>query len=147
GVPPGTLSITPSMADFGSVPIGSQSGAITFTVLNVGGVTVGPLAVSLSSSMFIITTNSCLGAMLAPGATCAIATRFAPTQVGLLAATLTVNATSSLVTANLVGTGIATTSLIIAPNPASFGNVPVGQLGPTITFTVTNPSGNPPTSL
>jgi uncharacterized repeat protein (TIGR01451 family) len=67
---------------FATTTIGSQSGEITFTVRNAGQSPTGTPAVDLSDNAhFRISSNGC-AAGLAPGATCSVGVRFAPTSVG-----------------------------------------------------------------
>jgi hypothetical protein len=98
GLPPAALSISPSTAAFGSVAVGSSSAVVTFTVLNAGGAAAGPLSVVIggtSPSEFVVLADTCANLTLAPGGTCTIGARFAPTSTGTAAALLSVEASAA----------------------------------------------------
>lgn len=87
--------ISPSQNDFGSVTVGQMSALVTFTIMNGGGASTGGLTTTITGvdfASFMIASNSC-AAPLAPGASCTIMVRFAPTSPGARTATLAVSAT------------------------------------------------------
>jgi hypothetical protein len=143
-VPPSALEITPNAFDFTTVNVGATSAATTFTVKNTGGVATAPLAVTLSTSEFVIATNTCGGmALPATTGTCTISVSFKPSSMGQKSALLTVagGATETTI-ATLNGTGVAV-GLSISPAMQSFGSLPIMTSSAPITFTVTNTGGNP----
>ncbi len=79
---PNPLAITPSPRDFGTVPISSSSSA-TFTVTNVASASM-----AVSCQAFVVEPFSsgagtcCTLATLAPGSSCTLDVKFAPTQAG-----------------------------------------------------------------
>jgi hypothetical protein len=92
------------------VHVGRQSAASTVTVMNGGNATLHVGAISIQGQNpgdFVIASNSCAGAALAPGATCSVAVRFEPAASGARTATLTVasDAPGSPATVALSGTG------------------------------------------
>jgi hypothetical protein len=83
----------PSVTVPGSVPLGTLSAAMTVAITDGG---PGPLQigqVTLAGADphdFVIVADSCSGAVLASTAACSVALRFAPTQTGSRAASLSV---------------------------------------------------------
>ncbi|MCX5748388.1 MAG: choice-of-anchor D domain-containing protein [Proteobacteria bacterium] len=91
-----TLTITPQ----GQVPlpdttVGQTSTPKTFTIKNVLGVPIGPIATSLQiilGGAFAITTDTCATTTLAAGASCTVAVTFTPANTGLSGVVLDVKA-------------------------------------------------------
>jgi hypothetical protein len=83
---PGPLvSVTPGSLAFGGQQAGSTSASRTFTVSNNGSADLHSTGVEVTgrdSSDFRATTN-CAAAPVAPGKTCTVSVRFAPTSTGL----------------------------------------------------------------
>jgi hypothetical protein len=130
---------------FNTVRVGTTSAAHAFTYTNTG---IGPITVSAfanpltGSTNFAVTTNSCVGAILAPSATCQISVTFTPTAAGNRTATLTVTDTlGNAKTANLTGTGLAAATTSAAS--LAFANTNRGAVSATQTITLSNPAGNP----
>jgi sugar lactone lactonase YvrE len=99
------VSVAPNFLQFGSLPAGSTSAALSVTLTNLQAV---PLNFSDISPIgpFLITTNTC-GASIAPGAACTIGIQFSPYAIGAASGTLTFtdDAASSPQTVGLSGTG------------------------------------------
>ena len=118
GVSAAALAITPAARDFGSVVMGAQSAPLTFTVTNTGGQATGVPAAALTGAgagEFAIAGSTCTQT-LAPGATCAIQIRFAPTAIASAMATLGATASpGGSVSATVTGNGIADGGLVIIP--------------------------------
>jgi hypothetical protein len=93
GLSPAVLSVTPASGDFGSVGTGGLSNELTFTVTNTGGAASGVVSVAPNSTQYQISSNGCLNKTLAPGASCVVGVKFAPTAVGVVKDRL--NATAS----------------------------------------------------
>jgi hypothetical protein len=78
------LTLTPPQAAFGDVPVG-QAAAIKVTALNDGDypTQIGEsLAVTGLPDVFLLTDNACDGAILYPGASCALTAHFKPAFAG-----------------------------------------------------------------
>ncbi|MFN8537727.1 MAG: choice-of-anchor D domain-containing protein [Thermomicrobiales bacterium] len=143
--------VTPSAINFGSQQQGTQSGAQAVTITNTGtaNLVFGPgTPIGLASiTNFNILTNGCPGAAgtLAPGASCTVVVRFAPTTTGNLSTTLSFADNSSggspqLVVLNGVGTAAPVTAPQINFTPASvnFGNQQQGVTSGAQTIVVEN---------
>ncbi|MEO7371735.1 MAG: choice-of-anchor D domain-containing protein, partial [Ilumatobacteraceae bacterium] len=93
---PGSLTMTPGSANYGTGPVGTAFPSKKFTVSNPGqtAVTLGGSGLSgTGADQFTITTNACAGS-LAPGGSCVIEVVAALTRQG-----------SSTATLGIVGTG------------------------------------------
>ena len=119
GAPPPAPAFSPSPASltFASQTIGTTSAAQTVTVANGGTATLSITGVTVggaNASDFAVTTGTCAGASLSPGATCAVSVTFTPGAAGARSASLafTDNAAGSPHAVALSGTGAA------APTPA-----------------------------
>lgn len=99
-------SLTPLTLSFGSVQTGQQSAAKTVTLKNTGGAAMAITGISASGQFS--QTNDC-GSSLAPGASCTISVKFAPTTSGAKTGAVTVatDATSGDTSVSLSGTATA----------------------------------------
>jgi hypothetical protein len=140
--PSAALLITPGAFDFGSVTIGSVSGAVALNVVNVGTLAAPITGIALSGGQpgdFVIESNGCNAVTLAPNASCAVALHFDPTGAGTRAATLTASSSNTAsAAANLTGNGVQPPGLTISPTLKNFGSVPDRGKSDSATFTVTN---------
>jgi plastocyanin len=100
------LSITPTSTDFTTVTLNATSAASAFQIRNSGGSATPALSVSVGTSDFIITANTCSGVSVPAGATCAVSVAFRPGSLGAKSTLLTVSAGSTSVIATLSGTGV-----------------------------------------
>jgi hypothetical protein len=104
--PAGVLS--PSTLTFSGQAVGTSSAAQTLTLTNTINGFSAPLTINgiAATGDFVISQNGC-GASLAPGASCSIGIRFAPTAAGARIGVLTIfdNAPSLQQSAVLSGTG------------------------------------------
>lgn len=143
---PAMLSVDKATHDFGNVVVNSMSSATNLTVTNPGGLPTGTLAVSFASTpdgQFAAVSDACSGATLAPGATCVVAYRFAPSMTGVASATVTVTATpGGMVTTTLSGTAITQGAITVEPSLSDFGSVVLGNLTERA-LTVRNVGGAP----
>jgi hypothetical protein len=149
GLRRGDLHVSPAANDFGSVPVGSPSGAANFSLTNPGHTDVTMLAVAITGagmSQFSISNNTC-GSVLSAGATCTIAVVFRPTSSGAKMAILSVTASGLGGLASLSGTGVPPADVSISPRTMSFGRVAVNQRSTDATFTVTNFGGGASATL
>ncbi len=144
-VPPGSLTVTASLHDFGSIAVGASSATETFTVDNVGGQPTGAIDVSLGGQNptdFAITSDGCSHQPLDAGATCDIAVTFNPASAGTKVANLSASALpGGAARAALSGTGFAPAHLSLTPSAFDFGGVAIGATSQPATFTVTNDGG------
>lgn len=129
---------------FGSVGIGFTSSVHSVTITNCG---VADLFITnavlsgAASGDFILVSDTCSGQTIAPGGTCSIGVRFAPTTLGSRNATLalTNNAAGSPHTVLLTGNGVTPTPLVCLSAAAlNFGNVAEGATSPPQSVIVTN---------
>jgi hypothetical protein len=84
---PGPLSLTPASLDFGHVSALTAGAPQTVTVRNP---TSRPVVIRSVTATGQFTRNTTCGLRLAPGATCTVTLRFAPTGAGARTGTLTV---------------------------------------------------------
>jgi hypothetical protein len=140
------VTLSPSIAGFGSIAVGTTSTAKTFTLTNYQ-----PTALSITSAVFggpfvldtgAVTTCPVVGGVvsgtLAANSKCVIGVDFQPTAVGPAAGgQITVNDSAPLSpqVATLTGTGIA--AVVVSPGTLAFGNVQTGTSA-TKNVTVTN---------
>jgi hypothetical protein len=141
---PCDLSLSPVLHDFGSVPQGTTSSPVVFTLMNSACESTGLLTVAITganASEFTLSGGSCFGSPLVPQASCLVVVEFSPTSVGSKSATLSLSATASCsVSAALTGAGFSEGcgSLSINPSQANFVTTNVGLTSQPTSFTVTN---------
>jgi hypothetical protein len=107
------LSLSGGPVEFPQTAVGEQSAAQTVTATNTGG---APLHVSVAAltgadaGQFGIAAATCTGAVLAPGASCRVAVRFAPAHAGAEAVNLEFDSDASAGQRDvaLSGTAVAT---------------------------------------
>jgi hypothetical protein len=146
GLAAAAIAVTPATQSFGVVTQASRSSAATFVVTNGGDVPSGPLTLSLAgteANQFVISSDTCTMAQLAPSATCSVAVAFAPAPrvSGAVAASLQVSgAPGGQAVASLTGTAVAPAALDIEPTSQDFGTLVSGATS-SATFTITNAGG------
>lgn len=121
-------SIAPGSFDFGSQTAGSRSAPHDFTIANPGTTRLDIHQVSIGGSeldQFVVSSDECSGASLAPGEECVVRVRFAPDGEGAKQATLRVSGNAPTVVAQLSGTATK-------PDPAD----PAPSASATATTTV-----------
>jgi Abnormal spindle-like microcephaly-assoc'd, ASPM-SPD-2-Hydin len=137
----GLLTVTPTSASFGSVPVGSSiSQAIHLKNTGTTNITISAFAVSSPSFTLHGLT---LPRVLTPGETVDCTLAFTPTTIGSVAgsASITSTASNGTLTLTMSGSGVAATpALTVTPASLAFGNESVGQTQ-TQTVTLKN-SGN-----
>jgi hypothetical protein len=146
GLAPGNLTITPTNSNFNGVLTGSTSNPATFTVQNIGGVSVGPLGTVLQGSNaneFAITNDQCANMTLSPNGTCTLQVVFTPTTTGGKNASVVVSAGTTSTAASLSGVGQAQASLAANFATLNFGSIVNGSTS-DLTVTISN-SGDVPT--
>jgi hypothetical protein len=145
---PASLRVVPTDQDFGMVVQGLTGQEFTFTVSNGGGLASGALAASIApTGEFAISSSTCDGAVLQPGASCTVGVKMTPGGTGGRGATLSVTGSpGGTALANLRGTGLAPGMVVLSPSPEDFGIVDVGSPS-TVPFMVTNSGGASTTAL
>lgn len=141
------FSVSPGSLPFGSQVVGSTSTTRSVVVTNHGN---APLRLSQigTTGDFARTGGTCgTTAGLAPGASCSVAVKFAPTRAGSRTGALsfTDNASSSPQHVALSGTGTAPVASL-STTSLSFGTVRVGSTSAPRTVRLTN-TGNAPLSV
>ena len=143
-----TVAVT-GPADLGIVTIGSSSTPGTYTVTNSGQTATAPLAIAVGDAQFVIGTDSCTGAALAPTKTCTLTVTFTPAagSAGVVQALLTASAAGALMgSLQIQGTASPMTpaaNLTMTPPTLDFGTIGVGMVSAPQTFVVTNIGGLP----
>ncbi len=133
------LNITPSIIDFGPIPVGATSAPQSTTLTNISGLTVPISFISgaLPGGEFGggTATNNC-GPALAAGASCVLSTyTFSPTSAG--AQTGSVTETVNSFGHPLVVKGIGTTGAPLVPPTITSAPPPGGSTGTPYNFIVT----------
>ena len=140
GLPLTGLILTPTVQDFGSIPVHSSSAPTLFTLTNQTAATVQLAAPTLTGDFATSPTSTggqaCNGP-LAPNASCFLSLLFAPTSPGTRTGTLTFPASSGPITAPLTGFGAPASGLALNPAALLFNNVP-GPAATQQTITLTN---------
>jgi Bacterial Ig-like domain (group 3)/MBG domain (YGX type)/Abnormal spindle-like microcephaly-assoc'd, ASPM-SPD-2-Hydin/Multicopper oxidase len=129
------VSLSTTSLLFGNQVVGTLSAAQQVTLANVGTTTLTISIIQWSPNFS--DSNNC-GGSLAPGRSCRINVRFAPTTTGVLTGTLTI--TDSDITSpqivTLTGTGVQA-GVTLSPTSFNFGTV-ARRSSTTTTFTLTN---------
>ncbi len=129
------VSLSTTSLLFGNQVVGSISAAQQVTLANVGTATLTISNIQWSPNFS--DSNNC-GGSLAPGRSCRINVRFAPTTTGVLTGTLTI--TDSDITSpqiiTLTGTGVQA-GVSLSPTSFNFGTV-ARRSSATTTFTLNN---------
>jgi Abnormal spindle-like microcephaly-assoc'd, ASPM-SPD-2-Hydin len=144
-------ALAPTDLLYGEVEVGKQSAAQTVTLMNNGNADLTVSGVTLGGTNpgdFAIGANTCAAATVAPGNTCTVEVRFAPTATGARGGTLTFtdNATGSPRSVSLSGTGtappvIGVPAIAVSPTSLTFAPTTVAVASAPQTVTVRN-TGN-----
>ncbi|WP_255551010.1 choice-of-anchor D domain-containing protein [Granulicella sp. dw_53] len=144
-----TMSVAPSSLSFPAQGVGTASAAQTVTVTNTGSAAlqVSRVAVTtngLGASDFHAT-DTCVGASVAVGGTCAVQVSFQPGATGARSGVLTVygNVAGGQATVSLAGEGTAAGAIVLDPVTLSFGATTVGATSAGQDVTISNVSGVP----
>ena len=140
GVPPGTLTPSPSSLAFGSIQVGTKT-SLSETLTNTGAASVTITQVTPSGTGFSVS-GLTLPVTLTSNQTVSFNANFSPTSAGAATGSLSIvsNASNSPLTIPLSGTALAAGALSASPSSASFGNVTVGS-NQTVPVIVTNTGG------
>ena len=135
-----SISVVPTSASLGSVPVGS-SNSQTFTVTNRGTTTISVSSEATSGTGFSMS-GLADGAQIAAGKTSTFNVAFKPTKTGAVTGSASINFSASgktvPLTVSLSGNGVAATGTLQAsPTTMNFGDVLVGHSG-SISLKVTN---------
>ena len=129
-----SAQVSPAALDFGSQPRSTLSPPQAVTITNTGNspLTIAGLTVAgAAASDFIVGSSSC-GGSLAPGGSCQLTVRFAPTALGGRAASLAIssNDTASPASVQLSGMGAQPSATTPTPSPTP---TPTPTPSPTLT--------------
>lgn len=143
GLLPASLSVSPASYDFGNVPFGT---AVTqpFVVRNDGEGDAANVMASVSGANYLVTANSCSGA-LAGGAQCQVTVQYTAPAAATMGQAGTLSVTSSTVgvaPVQLTANAVAPGALGITPSSHSFGNQQQNTDSAAMTFTVRNNGGS-----
>ena len=138
-----SISVVPTSASFGSIPVGS-SNSQTFTVTNHGTSTVSVSSEAVSGTGFSMS-GLADGAQIAAGKSSTFNVAFKPAKTGSVSGSASLDFSASGKTAALMvslsGTGVtATGNLQVSPTAMNFGDVLVGHSG-SLSLKVSN-TGN-----
>ena len=128
GLAVGELTLSAPTLGFGSVLVGSTSGAQQMTVTNSGAAPLNGLNVA-ATGPFTLAGNGC-GSSLAPLSLCTVTVAYAPTTAGNSTGSLSVTSTSigvAPIQATLTGNGLAPGALEVSPSFLAFGTQTIGQ--------------------
>jgi FtsP/CotA-like multicopper oxidase with cupredoxin domain len=135
------VSLSTTSLLFGNQTVGTTSAGQTITVANVGtsNITINSI-VSSNPTIYPFTTTC--GGTLRAGRNCNIVVRFAPTAVGVVLGSITINDSADPVpqVVSLTGTGVAATAPVLSVNPTSlnFGTITNRTTSAPLTVTVSN---------
>ena len=138
------LALYPSTTDLFSAMVGTTDSGTVFTVVNSGDPS-GALEVGVSRADFLIANDTCSGTMLTKNGSCTFSVAFRPVTAGpIKTGNLTVSDGASTLERTLTGLGVPSVGLAAVPANVDFGKVPVNQVGPAVTITISNggPAGN-----
>ena len=134
-------SITPASLAFGNRAVGTSSANQAITVTNTGNATLlvsGATFTGTNANQFALT-NGC--STVAPGGSCTINVRFAPTSAGAKTASVSIvhNAAGSPLLVPLTGNGVASAPAVsLSTSTMPFGNQATGTTSAGQVVTVTN---------
>lgn len=139
---PSPAALTPTAVDFGTQTIGVKTAPTTVILMNNGATTLAVSSVSLSDNYagFTISTNTCTGANLSQGSSCAVSIQFDPWRLIAVSAQLQFfdNAPDQVQNVPLTGKGTGP-AVALSPDPVvGLGSQRVGITSNPQTVTVTN---------
>ena len=136
-----TVSLSASSISYGPQSVGTDSAShpVTLTNTSAAALSIASIAVTGTNASSFVFANSC-GASLAAGGSCTIHGHFAPTEAGMLTATVTItdDATGSPQSIALSGTGVAAPAVKLSATSLSYGTVNVDSTSSSKSVMVTN---------
>jgi Abnormal spindle-like microcephaly-assoc'd, ASPM-SPD-2-Hydin len=140
------VEVTPNPVDLGAAAVGTAGTTRTVTLTNVGRIPVGFFIAVISGgdpASFQLLEESCTGAQLQTGDSCAAEVRFAPISAGPKAARLSMFGNGEGGTQiPLLGEGVAP-AVSLTPSSFDFGGQAVGGRSEAHAFTVRNDGSDP----
>jgi hypothetical protein len=137
GLPGGTVVLSPSSLDFGSVAAGATSAVLPVQATNSGATDVQMSSVTITDS-FVLATNSCGTTSLSANTSCQMQIKFAPTQAGPATGTLTLVDAAGTQTVLLTGTGQGVATDALNSTSLNFPATPAGTLSDVQTISLSN---------
>jgi hypothetical protein len=141
-VPRPAATITPPVAVFAAIPLGTTSPVQNVAITNSGGATlhISSVLMSGANSSDFSFNNGCTAAAYAVNTACIIGVTFIPSAIGNRAATLTItdDAPNSPQTVQLSGSGAGAPLVTLSSTAVSFAATALGTTSPRQNITVTN---------
>lgn len=139
-----SATANPDSLTFGSQVFGTSSSTQTVTLKNTGTITLTPTAITMSGDF--TETDSCTGATVPPGSTCAIQVAFRPAATGSLSGEMTISANvyGGQLTVDLSGTGTPAGAVTLTPATLDFGGVPMGTTSASLPVSAGNSGSTVP---
>ncbi len=149
----GTLTLSPSTATFGIIPVGTAAPTVDLTLTNTGNAAVSVVVAAPADAQFGVSwTGAPSATSVAPGASLSgLKASFTPTGIAPGDTSAAVQVTGALcggAAPSLRLTGRGASGVVALPTDVSFGAgglVPCGTQANALSFTITN-SGNAPFS-
>jgi hypothetical protein len=141
------LALSPTALSFGSEQVQTLSPAQSVTVTNTGNAALTVSSVVASGDFD--ESDTCVGAAIAAGATCAVQVSFLPSATGARTGVLTVygNAPGGQATVTLTGTGTAAAVVVLTPVSLTFPTTALGATSAVQNVTVSNTGGTTATLM
>jgi hypothetical protein len=115
------LAVNPAAVEFGTVDVGATA-TRTITVSNLGTRALGGLAATATGAAYSVAASTC--GTLAPGASCTVTARFAPTAAGDAAGAVQIAGDGESASSALHGTGrLPGPSLTLVAGGAAMGEI------------------------
>ena len=131
---------SPSSLTFAGQALGTTSATQTITVTNTGSVALLPNAISFTGDAQDFAASGCVGQTIPASGTCPLQVTFTPQATGDRSAALilSANINSGQLSVDVSGTGLAGSSVSLAPGSLSFGMVEAGTSSAAQQATLTN---------
>ncbi len=146
GLSTGSVALSPSRVDFGPVPVGTNSSALSVTMTNSGATAV-PITSLNVSGPFALTSNSCGTVSLAANTDCVLLVEFQPSTSGAATGMLTMVDGGGTQVVQLTGSGTSPPTDTLSAPALSFPSTVLGNTSAASTLTITNSGMNPLTSI
>lgn len=132
--------ILPAVA-FSPIQVGEDAAAQTATLTNQGNAPLSIGSIPLAAGRFLILSDGCSGATLAPSSSCSLSIDFVPDVSGEFTSFFSIPASNGAV--NLVVSGSAFKDKLEGTPNLTFAPVAIGQTAPTQTAVFTNIATQP----